>query len=303
MIAHARGVAYIHEPFNMNHRPGLCKAQFDFQFPYICNENEYPYLNHLADCFRFKYQIFDELKFYRSLKEIVRSILNYSRFTKYRILKKRPLIKDPIAIFSAEWLANRFDMDVVVLIRHPAAFAWSLKKVMWSHPFDHFLQQPLLMKRHLYEYKTEIEEFSKNHKNIVDQAILLWNLIHHMILTYQKNNPNWIFVRHEDLSMRPLEEFRTIYSKLGLEFSPDVEEEIKEFSSPEIWLNFRTIIKEKIKKLKKRLADDHSEKRKRNSRSNLLRWQQRLTEDEIKKVKKETSAIARKFYSEKDWNE
>ena len=147
MIALSNNVAYIHEPFNLHHRPGICKAQFKYQFPYICNENEYPYLNHLKDCINFKYNFLEELKITKSLKDIVRAILNYSRFTKYRILRKRPLIKDPIAVFSAEWLAQRFNMDVVVLIRHPAAFAGSLKKVKWSHPFEHFIEQQLLMKQ------------------------------------------------------------------------------------------------------------------------------------------------------------
>ena len=301
MVAYASNVGYIHEPFNLHHRPGICKAQFNYQFPYICNENGYHYLNHLQDCLSFKYHFLEELKITKSLKDIARSTLNYCRFTKYRILKRRPLIKDPIAVFSAEWLAQKFNMDVVVLIRHPAAFAGSLKEVKWSHPFDHFLQQPLLMKHHLYEYKSEIEKFSKNNKNIVDQAILLWNLIHHMILYYQNNNPNWIFVRHEDLSKRPLEEFRNLYNKLNLNFSTDIEEEIKAFSFPNHLDRFKPLIKSKIKRWKRRLAEDHSDKRKRNSQSNVWSWQQRLTVDEVKKIKRKTFEIARKFYSEEDW--
>ena len=303
MLSLAPNVAYIHEPFNIHHRPGICKAKFKYHFPYICSENEKAYLKHLKECLNFKYNYFEELKIAKSFKDIARAQLYYIRFAKNRILKMRPLVKDPIAIFSAEWLAKRFNMDVVVLIRHPAAFTGSLKMANWSHPFDHFLQQPLLIKQYLYEYKSEIEKFSKNRKNIVDQAILLWNLIHHVILIYQKNNPNWVFVRHEDLSMRPLAEFRTIYSKLDLDFSPEVEEEIKVFSTSDLLPKSKTLFKPKVKILKKRLADDHSEKRKRNSRSNIWSWQQRLTADEVRKIKRETSAIARKFYSEKDWNE
>ena len=187
MVAHASNVAYIHEPFNLQHRPGICKAQFNYRFPYICDENGSPYLKDLEDCLNFKYHLFEELKTTKSYKDFFRSIKGYIRFTKYRILKKRPLVKDPIAIFSAEWLSKSFGMDVVVIIRHPAAFAGSLKKVGWSHPFGHYLQQPLLMKHHLYEFRSEIEEFSKTEKDIVDQAILLWNMIHHMIVKYQNN--------------------------------------------------------------------------------------------------------------------
>ena len=214
MIAHASSVSYIHEPFNLHHRPGVCKAHFGYHFPYICTQNESPYVRDLEDCLNFKYHFLEELKTTKSLKDVVRSSLGYIRFTKSHILKRRPLVKDPTAVFSAKWLADRFNMDVVVLIRHPAAFAASLKKLKWSHPFDDFLQQPLLMEHHLYEYRSEIEEYSRTHKDIVDQAILLWNLIHHVILNYKKNEPNWIFIKHEDLSKRPVEEFRNIYNRL-----------------------------------------------------------------------------------------
>jgi hypothetical protein len=301
MIALAPSIAYIHEPFNIQHRPGICKAKFNYHFPYICNENEHDYFMDLKDCYSFKYHFLEELKISKSFKDVARAILYYTRFNKYRILNKRALIKDPIAIFSAEWLAQKFNMNVVVLIRHPAAFAGSLKKVKWSHPFEDFLQQPLLMKHYLSEYKEEIEEFSKNDKNIVDQAILLWNLIHSVISRYQSNHTNWIFLKHEDLSSRPIEEFKKLYNKLNLAFPTNIEEEIKAFCYSEYPYGSKSFIKSKIKGLKRRLADDHSDKRKRNSQSNIWSWRQRLTADEIKEIRRKTFEIARKFYTDESW--
>ena len=35
--------------------------------------------------------------------------------------------------------------------------------------------------------------------DIIEQAILLWNLVHCVLLRYREKNPGWIFVRHEDL--------------------------------------------------------------------------------------------------------
>ena len=35
--------------------------------------------------------------------------------------KKTAVMKDPVAVFSAPWLARHFDMNVVVMIRHPGA--------------------------------------------------------------------------------------------------------------------------------------------------------------------------------------
>jgi len=301
MIAYASTLSYIHEPLNLEHRPGICKAKFSYQFPYICNENEGRYVKDLEDCLNFKYHLLEDLKAVKSYKDFFLAIRDYIRFTKYRILKKRPLVKDPIAVFSAEWLANRFNMDVVVIIRHPAAFVGSLKKVRWSHPFDHFLQQPLLMQHHLNQYRSEIEEYSKTEKDLVDQGILLWNLIHHMILKYQNNNPNWIFIKHEDLSKHPLEEFRNLYNRLGLTFSTDIKKKIKAFSFPDHSDKFKRNSSSKMKIWQQRLTSNYSGKRRRNSKSNILSWQKRLTKHEINKIKAKTHIIAGKFYTEEDW--
>lgn len=55
-----------------------------------------------------------------------------------REIGRRLLIKDPLAYFSSKWFAKSYDMDVLILIRHPAAFAASLKQQGWYFPFSHF---------------------------------------------------------------------------------------------------------------------------------------------------------------------
>lgn len=280
MISLHPSVAYINEPFNIQHTPVVCKAKFDHWFTYICEKNESLYLNDIDDCIHFKYPLYDALKSTTSLKDNVKLARDYFLCLQHRITNKRPLIKDPIALFSAEWLANKFNMDVIVLIRHPAAFVGSIKSADWSHPFNHFLEQPLLMDRHLNKYRQTIEEYSRNDKNSVDQAILLWNLIHHMILEYRKNNPGWIFVRHEDLSENPIVEFKNIYNELGLDFPENVEQKINSFTH-----------------------SGESKGIKRDSKSNRWSWKQRLTREEIAKIKEKTNEIASVFYNDEDWGE
>jgi len=284
IIALSPNVAYIHEPFNLYHRPGIIKVKLNYWFPYICDENDYFCFNAFKDCINFKYYWLDELRIAKSIKDIGRLLRDYFLTKKYAILNKRPLVKDPIAVFSAEWLAKRFNMDVVVLIRHPAAFVGSLKKAKWKYPFIHFLKQPLLMQHYLSKYRPILEEYSKKEKDIIEQAILLWNIIHYMILKYRDSNPNWIFVRHEDLSIDPIENFRKLYMRLGLKFSPDIEKKISDYSfaGPQ---------------------ELNSNNLKRDSRKNIWSWKRRLTTEEIKKVKENTYAIASQFYSEKDWAE
>jgi len=285
MVAHSPAVGYIHEPFHVGQRNGVCNGPFTNWFTYVCEENEAGYLEAIRDCLAFRYHALDELQALDSFKSGVRLVRDFARFTAYQWFKKRPLLKDPIAIFSAEWLAKRFDMHVVVLVRHPAAFAGSLKQADWSFPFNHLLNQPLLMQHHLQPFVAEINECEKTETDIVDQAVLLWNIIHHVILKYhQQHAADWLFVRHEDLSRRPLDEFRSVYERLGLIFSKQIQQQIAKYS------------------LTTRKLGGSAAGLQRHSESNVSTWKTRLTADEIQRVKSGTQVIASEFYDEQDWN-
>ena len=282
MLSLSSMIGYINEPFNMIHRPGICKAKFDYWFPYICAKNEQNYINDIRNCINFKYNGAEELKISRSIRDLGRLARDYYRFAKYRRQHRRPLIKDPIAVFSASWLADRFDMDVVILIRHPAAFAGSIKSMNMRHPFDHFLRQNLLMEHYLNKYRPEIEDFTKSEKDAIDQSILLWNLIHHMILMYRQDHPEWFFVKHETLSRNPVEEFGKLYDKLGINFTDQLKRKIMQFTNAVP-------------------AQNNPKSLERDSKSNISTWQKRLTKDEIARVKAGTVDIAREFYGDGDW--
>ena len=283
MIAHSPAVALIEEPFNLNnHNIWLSKLEYWFQ--YVYNENEEKFLDEFGDCLQFRFPLLRSVRANPSLKNFIKISYNYFYTAKYKLLMKRPLVKDPLAIFSTAWLEKQFNMSVIVLIRHPAAFAGSLKIANWVHPFNHFLRQPQLIEHHLLKYKQEIEKFSGTTQNIIDQAILLWNLIHHMIINYKYTKPNWIFIKHETLSRNPILEFGRLYKKLDLQYSKRIQQKIKQFSFVRPHKNNNNNII-------------------RNSQSNIFSWKDRLTTDEVIRIKEGTHEIASQFYSEQDWHE
>ena len=114
-----------------------------------------------------------------------------------------PLLKDPIAFFSAEWLERTFGMRVVVTVRHPAAFAASLKRMDWRFDFNRFLEQPSLMRDHLDPYRTDITRFANHPPEIVAQAGLLWRCIHGPASNLRDAHTNWLFVRPEKSLTQP----------------------------------------------------------------------------------------------------
>jgi len=282
IIAACPSVAYIDEPFHIKHDLGVCGARFDHWFTYVSEQNETDFYTHIKNTLDFRYNWTGKLKSIRTPKALHPLLVHYIRFLLYSHTNARPLLKDPISIFSVDWLASKFDMDVLVLIRHPAAFAGSLKVNNWTHPFSHFLDQFLLMRDHLYPFEEEIRKLAEEKHDIIDQAALLWKLIHHMIIKYQEKHDNWIFMRHEDISRDPSNCFRSIFSKLGLDCSQHVENMIEKCSYPAAHLPNRDSIQ-------------------RASLSNILTWKSRLTEEEVRRVKTQVQDISRVFYSEEEW--
>jgi hypothetical protein len=273
------------EPFNFHYGPGICNAPFEYHFPYVTEKNEVKYIDSIKQTLDYKYHFWQELKSIKSKWQLRRCFRDFIAFKTAKIKKKRPLFKDPIAFFSAEWLEKRFDFQVVVLIRHPAAFASSIKRLGWSHPFGDFLKQPALVNGPLKTYKSQIADFARHPHDIIDQSILLWNLFYSRVRQYQKAHQDWIFLRHEDISLNPISTFKCLFEKLNLEFTGEIEAFIQDHSdgsNPRESPQGETILK-------------------MNSKLNVYNWKKRLTSGEIKRIRKGTEAVASFFYPESVW--
>ncbi len=290
MLAEAPSLFYIHEPFSVTDPPGrgICNAQFKHWFTYITRENEDSFYKPIRNMIMLKYDLAGELKTCRSregLREIRRQ---YTSFWRHRQQGTYVLLKDPMAFFSAGWLADRFDMNVVMVVRHPAAFVSSIKKLRWHHPFSHFLEQPVLMRDFLYPFEEQIRQYACKEQDLLDQAILLWKLIHHTMLQYQKAHPDWIFVRHEDISRDPVLEFRRLYNQLSLDLTPTAKGVIENFSSP--------------RNPSETDAPVGSEEiLMRHSASSIWTWRKRLSTPEIEKIRCDVEELSGAFYSAEEW--
>ena len=277
-------VAYLWEPFSRLHRPGVLAVDFPYWFPYVCAENEGRIATRVADMLSFRYRPIAEARSTRSPKDVARLARDWSEFARWRRAASRPLLKDPIALFSAGWLADGFDMDVIVLIRHPAAFVKSLTQRGLTHPFDHFLRQPLLMRDVLDPFEEEIRWFSAEERPVMDQAILLWRILHSAIARYRRSRPEWMFLRLEDIALDPIGSFRDMYGRLDLTMDEATEHTISVHSDPSNPAE----------------VDDPADPR-RNSRASIATWRQRLSTDEIARIRAAVEPISKEFYSDVDW--
>ncbi|MGH2540831.1 MAG: sulfotransferase, partial [Actinomycetota bacterium] len=161
-------VHYLWEPFSVLTRPGICAARFRVWFPYLSVENEEAYLAPVGDTVALRYNLSAELRSLRSPKDVARMLRDRRAMQGAAQAGARALLKDPIALFSAEWLVDRFDAEPIVLIRHPAAFASSIVQHGWRHPLGDFLAQPLLMRDRLESERDEIERFAADEQPLLD---------------------------------------------------------------------------------------------------------------------------------------
>jgi Sulfotransferase family len=275
-------VGYVWEPFSLRHRLGTLNVRWPYWFPYVTSENGAAYRDPIALTLAWRYAAMAETRSIRSAKDIGRMARDWWQFKRFQREQAIPLFKDPIAVFSAEWLVDEFGMRVVLLVRHPAAFISSLKRLRWTHPFDHFTAQPLLMSR-LSTYADDLEEYARREADIVDQGILLWNVIHHVIAEYSDRYPDWILARQEDLARRPHPGFAEIFRRLDLPKGSATDGMIDATTSGS-------------NPVEGSLSSIH-----RDSATHATSWKRGLEPREIIRIREGTEGVAARFYSPEDW--
>jgi hypothetical protein len=285
MLAASPQMAYISEPLNVLHRPGVFRQQVAFWYAYICDENESLYLPSFRELLNFRYHWFAEVKSLRSRKDLLRMGRDLGIFWRGALFHQRLLFKDPFAVFSLPWFAKRLNSRIIVTIRHPAAFASSLKRLNWSFDFNDLLNQPLLMRDHLEPFRLNMQSAAAD--DVIGQASLLWSMIYRFVHAACEQIPSIRVVRHEDLSLDPIAGYRQLYAELGLDFTPGVEHRIRESSSSE---NPAELSRKKV----------HSVKL--DSLANLDNWKRRLSPEEIARIRRETEEVSYLYYPEVAWN-
>ena len=283
MLALAPGVAYVHEPFSPRTAAGLSPAGFDRYFTVVTTENEARYRPGLEQTIRFRYGLGAQLRSLRGGRDLARIPRDLVRVERARLSGARPLVKDPIALLSAEWLAETFGMDVVVLIRHPAAFAASLKRLGWKHSFATFIQEGRVPEV-VRPYEAEIRQQAERPDEILAQAALLWRLLYNAVDGYREAHPDWAFVRHEDASAEPVATFEGLYAQLGLDLTPAAQEAIARASAPDNPAELATPYAVEL-----------------DSAASLGRWRDDLTAEEVATLRERTRDVWPRFYSDEDW--
>jgi hypothetical protein len=126
----------------------------------------------LVDGLAVCYGIRSELKGLNGLAPAGRMVRDSVDVARCRLRGHQPLVKDPIALLSAEWLQRTLGMDRVVPIRHPGAFAHGIKDPLARHA-------------------GRLTAFAARERDITDQAGLLWRVLVDGVLGFCRRRPSW----------------------------------------------------------------------------------------------------------------
>jgi len=269
----------INEPLNLNRIKRYGVANYDYWYPRVDKASTFEEQKSIKSLI----DHYINLNYYKVLKDINKPFEGHPPIIKasYKRIKRiyRPvkMLKDPTALFSIPWLVDEYDLNPLILVRHPAAYVLSIKDKNWWFDFDNFLNRPNFFDNGLEHLKEEVLAFKAEeiNKDIVDNASLLWKIFYSQVALYQQQYPNWLYKTHEEISMNPIDEFKAIFNYFGLEFTLKTEQFIVETTK----------------------SKNHTEY-KRDAKANMLKWVNNLSIDEQNRIDKITKPVREMFYPE-----
>lgn len=281
---------YVNEPLNPHDEPGwspgVLRAPVAHQFQYIDRHNEAEFEPAYADLFALRYHALAQLRARPNPRDAARAGVIAGRFVRGRMLRRRVLVGDPYAAFSTEWLRRRFGVRTVFVVRHPAATVSSRKRLGWRLDFSELLDQQHLVDDRLGAWRERLEGLRHPHDDAIAEGGVLWALIHDVIARAVEADPSVIVVRHEDLSLAPVDRFEELYRTLGLSFGSRARRVIRsstEGSNP----------------AELTVGNPHGTRL--DSRSNVSNWHHRLTAGEVERIRSLVAPVADRFYTDADW--
>jgi hypothetical protein len=138
----------------------------------------------------------------------------------------------------------------------------------------------------LEPFKMEMKSMLASEEDVVAQSSLLWRMLYKTVNSLREKHPDFIVIRHEDISIDPLAQFEQLYGTLGLDYSSQVRQIIQSSSSVK---NPKEVSQRKVHSVRV------------DSQANIKNWQQRLSESDIERVRYLTRDVAPLYYSDEDW--
>jgi hypothetical protein len=298
MLRASGGFVHLNEPFNPKRppgqSPGILNAAVPVGYIYVAEHNADAFRPALHDTFRFRYRHLAEVRQNHTWFDLAKMAKYSSAFALGALRRRRPLLDDPYASLAAPWIAQEFDGQVALLVRHPAAMVASYRKLGYRAHFRHFLDQPELMADHLEPWRSEMEGLVETEDRVA-QVATFWAMLHRVLFDMADRSHRLHIVRYEDLCADPPGEFERLFTRMGLHFNDAARDEIirgTEGSSKNQSHAWRVSRHGGLSRTAFRPMD---------SKSMIWAWKKTITPVEAARIRIITSGVADRCYSDADW--
>lgn len=206
-LSAGRGVHYVEEPFNSRWpSPGTGFRAHSFWRPDPDSDEDLRRLHKLDTLFSPKpawpeVKLGDWARPSFTLRRLVKTILP----SPLRMLKKSVLVKDPLAVCSADILARRYGLKVIVMIREPLDVIASIARYGWRVRPDRFTRQSSLrrfLEGGFCEAFDVLAEQDGDHSRVLASACS-WHAVHRILAATIPDIQSVKLVRHSDVIRDP----------------------------------------------------------------------------------------------------
>lgn len=285
VVRRAGKFRHFHEPFNAY--SGMADVAHWFPYASVTSDTAY---NDLVDRFMggdFRYRTIATQGSY--LLNLVRSLLGNKaqlRSALYRAgyARGRPLlIKDPLAVLSSRYFAEKHGVKIVAMVRHPAAFSSSMQSRNWNFDFENLLSQEPFLRERRPSLPQEVAQIGESfHRKMA----LLWHVIYACLLEdMAADSGKYLFVRHEDLCADPDAVFRKIFEFAGVEMTEDSLSYIRKTTNAD----------------QVQARDGATHDFYRNARLLAGSWRKSVPAGDLPEIRKITESVSSRFYGAGEW--
>ncbi len=287
MLALSPRVCYFHEPMHPNFyiNQHLWRTPLKRFNHYVHNANCDPVRAMFDQVFGLRFDLMHAMRSAGSTREALSYARRRLMMAACRARRGVALVKDPSALYATPWLAEQYNANVVIVVRHPAAVAHSMSRTHRGAVFTDLLAQPRLMA----DFHPGMEHAMRRADagDILDRAALAWTVANQVVADYREKYPSWTFVRHEDLARDPQTGFDTLYRRLGIRSTA----------------RMRRALDEHTNKSNPAAAPNNEFLHlKRDSEATTRRWKSFFSPQQIDRLRTAVEPLASTFYSDEDWS-
>lgn len=214
----------------------------------------------------------------RSRHDVLRVAKYTATNLRLRIQPRPAVFKDPFLAFSAASLQGEDGLKVVLCLRHPCAFAESLRRRDAGFDFANQLQPALL--ETLPDLADDIRLFAQKPQSLLEQAALLWRVVYQFAAETYLDDPRSVTMRQDDLVAAPQSEVARLFDGLGLAQEPAVEQFVQEALNAGASADFAGVGGSYVH---------------RDGQQTLNKWHERVTPEEMVLVRRRVGPVAERY--------